>query len=77
MPRRIRSVGWRRRFFRRPGCVYHLYCRPDGSRYLSLLAPADWQGCPPHPYLGFWRLENDMSFSRVAGPETARATDGE
>ncbi len=50
-------------FRRQPGKIYHLYRKPDGSTYFSLLAPEDWSGRPPHDFLGSWRLENDMSWS--------------
>ena len=52
-------------FQRRPGQVYHLYAREDGSRYLSLLSPAEWHNAPPHPHLGSYRLENDLSWTRL------------
>ncbi len=50
-------------FRRQPGRIYHLYRKPDGSTYFSMLAPEDWSGRPPHDFLGSWRLENDMSWS--------------
>ena len=50
-------------FRRLPGRIYHLYRKPDGSTYFSMLAPEDWSGRPPHDFLGSWRLENDMSWS--------------
>jgi hypothetical protein len=54
-------------FVRRAGHVYHLYQRPEGALYFSLLSPEEWGGKPPHPFVGSYRLENDMSFTRVAG----------
>jgi hypothetical protein len=51
------------RFRRRPGQICHLYERPDGTRYLSLLSPEDWNGAPPHPHRGSYRLENDMRWT--------------
>jgi hypothetical protein len=53
------------RFQKRPGHVYHLYARPGGACYWSLLSPADWDGKPPDPHQGSYRLELDLSFSRV------------
>lgn len=50
-------------FQRRPGTVYHLYRRPDGSRYFSLLSPGDWRDSPPHESLGSYLLENDLSWT--------------
>lgn len=46
-----------------PGKLYHLYERPNGERYFSLLSPDDWQGKPPHAFLGSFRLEADMRFT--------------
>jgi hypothetical protein len=54
------------RFQKQPGGVYHLYERPDGVRYFSLLAPADWGHRPPHGFVGSFRLNADMSFAEVA-----------
>lgn len=56
------------RFRRRVGHTYHLYRRPEGMRYFSLLAPDDWNGAPPHAYEGSFRLEPDMSWA-PAGAE--------
>jgi hypothetical protein len=53
------------RFQKQPGAVYHLYERPDGSRYLSMLSPADWNHRPPHLFAGSFRLNTDMSFAEV------------
>ena len=53
------------RFKRYPGRVYHLYERSPGKLYWSLLSPADWQGSPPHPFVGTFRLENDQSFTEL------------
>ncbi len=59
---------------RRPGHVYHLYRRDDGSRYFSLLSPREWHGTPPHTFEGSYRLEADMSWTRVdAAPDAPAA----
>ena len=50
---------------KRPGAVYHLYRRPTGEPYFSLLSPADWNDAPPHTFEGSYRLENDLSFSKL------------
>jgi len=50
-------------FQRRPGHVYHLYRKRDGSRYFSMLSPEEWGGTPPHGYEGAYRLEPDMSWT--------------
>lgn len=50
-------------FAKKPGTVYHLYSRSDGTRYFSMLSPDDWQGMPPHSFLGAYRLESDLSWT--------------
>ncbi len=49
-------------FEKRPGRVYHLYRRPDGRTFFSMLAPGEWGGSPPHRFLGSWRLQADLSW---------------
>jgi Protein of unknown function (DUF2452) len=53
-------------FVKRPGHVYHLYHRGpgDSDTYFSLLSPDEW-GIAPHPHLGSYKLENDLSWTRV------------
>ncbi|HEU4408871.1 MAG TPA: DUF2452 domain-containing protein [Polyangiaceae bacterium] len=53
------------RFQKAAGGIYHLYRRPDGKRYFSLLSLDDWGGSPPHAFEGSFRLEADMSFTPV------------
>ncbi len=53
------------RFQRQPGRIYHLYRKPDGRTYFSLLAPEEWGNAPPHDYAGSYRLEADMSWTPV------------
>ena len=50
-------------FTRKPGNIYHLYEKPDGSHYFSMLSPAEWAGSSPHLYKGSYRLEPDMSWT--------------
>jgi hypothetical protein len=52
-------------FVKRPGHSYHLYRRPDGGLYFSMLSPDDWRGRPPHESMGSYRLEPDMSWTRL------------
>ncbi len=62
-------------FQRKPGTTYHLYRRGDGREYLSMLAPQEWGGEPPHLFIGSFRLENDMSwtaFEQLDGEEQAQ-----
>ena len=63
-------------FQKRVGHTYHLYTRPDGSSWLSMLGPAEWRGAPPHAFVGSYRLEPDMSWTPVgaAEPHAARPT---
>jgi hypothetical protein len=59
-------------FQKRVGHDYHLYERPDGTSYFSMLGPGDWRREPPHAFVGSYRLEADMSWSPVE-PSGARA----
>lgn len=62
-------------FKRIPGKLYHLYRRGDGTRYFSMLGPDEWSGKPPHPFVGSYRLENDMSWtpaSELGSPDDSR-----
>ncbi|MFP4062851.1 MAG: DUF2452 domain-containing protein [Halochromatium sp.] len=61
-------------FKRLPGKIYHLYQRPDGGRYFSMLSPEDWRGAPPHPYLASYRLEADYSWTALEDLEQADDT---
>ena len=54
------------RFARRIGQIYHLYRRPDGTAYFSLLSPDDWAGEAPHAFVGSYRLEPDMGWTPCA-----------
>jgi hypothetical protein len=58
-------------FVKRAGGLYHLYERPNGRLYFSMLSPDDWGGAPPHPYRGTYRLEADQSWT------PAEAIDGD
>jgi hypothetical protein len=44
-----------------PGKVYHLYRRPDGELYFSMLSPDEWRGGPPHGFEGSYRVEIDLT----------------
>lgn len=52
-------------FSRNPGKIYHLYKKPQGQIYFSMLSLDDWQGNPPHLFIASYRLENDMSWTLV------------
>ena len=53
------------RFPRRVGHIYHLYERDDGETYFSGLSPSDWNGAPPHVFIGSYRLEGDQSWTEA------------
>jgi hypothetical protein len=53
------------RFEKKAGGVYHLYVRDDGERWFSLMAPDEWIRPQPQTFEGSYRLEADMSFTRV------------
>ena len=57
-------------FQKRPGQIYHLFGRVDGSRYFSMLSPDEWGNSVPHQYCGSFRLEADMSFTPMDEIET-------
>lgn len=59
-------------FQKRVGHTYHLYERPDGALYFSMLSPDDWGQHRPHAFVGSFRLEPDMSWTPAgaAGPQT-------
>ncbi len=58
-------------FRKRSGHVYHLYRRMDAAAsagrdlYFSMLSPTEWGPKAPHAFEGSYRLELDMSFTRV------------
>ncbi len=63
-------------FVRQPGKIYHLYARPTGQLYFSMLSPEDWRGDPPHTFKGSYKLEGDYSWTPVEQtdqPDESRA----
>lgn len=54
-----------------PGKVYHLYRRPDGELYFSMISPDEWSGGPPHVFEGSYKVDFDLSL-RPLGDERAR-----
>ena len=57
------------RFEKKPGGIYHLYRRTDGALWFSRLAPDEWVTPQAQSFEGTFRLELDMSFSRLDVPE--------
>ncbi len=53
------------RFQRVVGRVYHLYQRPDGRRYFSMLAPEEYSRGAPHAYVASYRYEHGESWTRT------------
>lgn len=60
-------------FEKKPGTVVHLYRKEDGDRWFSLLAPDEWVTSQPQTFEGSYRLELDMSFTRLDLPEEPNA----
>lgn len=59
-------------FEKRPGGVYHLYRYVEsGNRWFSRLGPEEWVTPQPQTFEGTYRLELDMSFTRVDVEEEA------
>ena len=52
-------------FKRQPGKTYHLYQKPNGTSYFSMLSPSEWGSTPPHTFLGSYQLQMDMSWIPV------------
>lgn len=65
-------------FVRKAGGVYHLYQRPGGELWFSMIGPDEWGSADPaRTFAGSYRLELDQSWTRVDGedPAPARTTD--
>lgn len=58
-------------FEKRPGGEYHLYREPGGDLWFSRIAPDEWVTKQDHEFEGTYRLELDMSFTRIDVPEDA------
>lgn len=56
-------------FEKKPGGEYHLYRRTSGELWFSRLAPDEWLTPQPQTFEGTYRLELDMSFTRLDVPE--------
>ncbi|CAH8561948.1 unnamed protein product [Dicrocoelium dendriticum] len=53
-------------FIKKPGTVYHVYERPEGTKYMGLLSPEDWGSNCPHKYISSYKLLPDMTWLPVA-----------
>ncbi|MBX3204233.1 MAG: DUF2452 domain-containing protein [Labilithrix sp.] len=56
-------------FEKKAGGEYHLYRRTGGALWFSRLAPDEWVTPQPQTFEGTYRLELDMSFTRLDLPE--------
>jgi len=56
-------------FKKRPGQMYYLYKRSNGTTYFSMLSPKEWGPSCPHEALGSYRLEADMSWTKAEDVE--------
>jgi hypothetical protein len=52
-------------FEKKAGGVYHLYRKDDDTLWFSRLAPDEWVTPQPQTFEGTYRLELDMSFTRL------------
>uniref|UniRef100_A0A3B5Q2W8 DUF2452 domain-containing protein n=1 Tax=Xiphophorus maculatus TaxID=8083 RepID=A0A3B5Q2W8_XIPMA len=50
---------------KKPGNMYYLYQRPSGQKYFSIISPKEWGPSCPHPFLGAFKLQPDMSWTPV------------
>lgn len=50
---------------KKPGTMYYLYQRPSGQKYFSIISPKEWGPSCPHPYLGAFKLQYDMSWTPI------------
>lgn len=53
------------RFQRVVGRTYHLYERPNGRRYFSMLAPDEYSNGPPHTFIASYRYDHGESWTRA------------
>lgn len=60
-------------FEKKPGGEYHLYREPSGEAWFSRIAPDEWVTKQEHAYEGTYRLELDMSFTRLDAAEESPA----
>ena len=53
------------RFARVPGRIYHLYERPAGHRYFSMVGPDEFGRGGPSGFVASFRYEHDESWTRL------------
>jgi hypothetical protein len=65
-------------FEKKAGAVYHLYRRnDDGELWFSLMGPTEWSRPQPQAFEGTYRLEADMSYTRLDVPDDGAPADPE
>jgi len=52
-------------FVKKIGQIIHLYKKTNGESYFSLLSLDDWEGKPPHQFMGSYLLNPDNSFEKM------------
>jgi hypothetical protein len=63
------------RFEKKAGGIYHLYrMNADDTLWFSLMAPEEWLRPQPQTFEGSYRLESDMSFTRLDVPDGGAPT---
>ncbi|XP_063991703.1 uncharacterized protein C1orf50 homolog [Diachasmimorpha longicaudata] len=61
-------------FVKHPGKIYHLYERPSGQNYFSMLGPEEWGSTGPSQiFRGSYRLEHDNSWTPLSKIEAKNA----
>lgn len=58
---------------KKPGTMYYLYQRPSGQKYFSIISPKEWGPSCPHPFMGAFKLQPDMSWTPVEEVEKKEA----
>ncbi|CAN9512175.1 unnamed protein product [Ophioblennius macclurei] len=58
---------------KKPGTMYYLYQRPSGQKYFSIISPKEWGPSCPHPFVGAFKLQHDMSWTPVEEVEKKEA----
>lgn len=52
-------------FVKTPGQIYHLYERPSGDEFWSMVSPLEFGSSNKNKHLGSYRMEVDRSFTRA------------
>lgn len=52
-------------FVKAPGQIYHLYERPSGDKFWSMVSPEEFGKGNKNEHLGSYRMEVDRSFTRA------------